>query len=92
MSKLGQRLLHSAAQAEAISRGEHVPGAVIHTPVDVAAIRVRLGLTQEAFAERFGLLASPAQFTSAPAPAARKAHIVWAFLARSVGLSPPWRR
>jgi len=38
-----------------MARGESVPGAVVHVPPDVRAIRARLKLTQPAFAERFGL-------------------------------------
>lgn len=38
-----------------MARGETVPGAVLHMPPDVRAIRGRLKLTQPAFARRFGL-------------------------------------
>lgn len=38
-----------------MARGEPVPGAVLHAPPDVRAIRARLKLTQPAFAKRFGL-------------------------------------
>lgn len=38
-----------------MARGEAVPGAILHMPPDVRAIRGRLKLTQPAFARRFGL-------------------------------------
>lgn len=49
------RIAEGLAQAAAIARGEAVPGAVVHEPPDVRALRARLGLTQPAFAARFGL-------------------------------------
>ncbi|MBR0663274.1 helix-turn-helix domain-containing protein [Roseomonas hellenica] len=55
MTKVGHRMLTGAREALAIARGEHVPGAVVHTPVDVKALRARLGLTQPEFAERYGV-------------------------------------
>ena len=55
MSRLGGRLIKAAEEAAAIARGEDVPGAILHTPPDVRAIRARLNLTQPAFAKRFGL-------------------------------------
>jgi len=55
MSRVGSRLIRAAQEAAAMARGEAVPGAVIHTPPDVRAIRRRLKLTQPAFARRFGL-------------------------------------
>lgn len=55
MSRVGSRLIQAAQEAAAMARGEAVPGAVIHTPPDVRAIRSRLKLTQPAFARRFGL-------------------------------------
>jgi putative transcriptional regulator len=55
MSRVGSRLIQAAQEAAAMSRGEPVPGAVVHTPPDVRAIRTRLKLTQPAFARRFGL-------------------------------------
>ncbi len=54
MSKLGQRMLHSVEQAIAFANGEE-NGCVPHTFPDVKAIRTNLGLTQPAFAARFGL-------------------------------------
>lgn len=56
MTKAGQRILKSARQALAHAKGEGDGGFVIHVPemVDVKAIRSRLGLTQEQFAQRFG--------------------------------------
>ncbi|WP_336488307.1 helix-turn-helix domain-containing protein [Methylobacterium nigriterrae] len=59
MSKLGERLLRSAKQARAIARGEMEPARVFTPPtVDVAAVRKKTGLSQQRFAQRFGL--SPA--------------------------------
>lgn len=52
----GKELIESAQEALRIARGEVAPAA-IHTPetVDVAAIRKRQGLSQTAFAARYGL-------------------------------------
>ena len=50
MSKLGQRLLASAQEALGTDNG-----AILHEFPDVKAIRTGLGLSQSAFAERFGL-------------------------------------
>ena len=58
MSKAGSRILASARQALAYATGEadarqygvHVPEAL-----DVRAIRQKLGLSQEAFAQHFGV-------------------------------------
>ena len=77
MSKAGSRILHSVRSARAYARGEVSEGFVAHVPegVDVKAIPERLGLSQGAFAERFGL--SPAairdweQHRRQPDPAAR---------------------
>jgi putative transcriptional regulator len=55
MSRVGSRLIQAAQEAAAMARGEAVPGAAVHTPPDVRAIRTRLKLTQPAFARRFGL-------------------------------------
>lgn len=55
MSRVGSRLIQAAQEAAAMARGETVPGAVVHVPPDVRAIRARLKLTQPAFAKRFGL-------------------------------------
>ena len=55
MSRVGSRLIQAAQEAAAMARGEVVPGAVVHVPPDVRAIRARLKLTQPAFAKRFGL-------------------------------------
>ncbi|MEM7645072.1 MAG: NadS family protein [Pseudomonadota bacterium] len=55
----GKELVQSAEEALAIAKGEAEPARAF-TPetVDVAAIRTRQGLSQRAFAERYGL--SPA--------------------------------
>lgn len=55
MSRAGSRLIQAAQEAAAMARGEVVPGAVMHVPPDVRAIRARLKLSQPAFAKRFGL-------------------------------------
>lgn len=55
MSRVGSRMIEAAKEAAAMARGEVVPGAVLHTPPDVRALRARLKLTQPAFAKRFGL-------------------------------------
>jgi putative transcriptional regulator len=55
MSRVGKMLIQAAEEAAAMARGETVPGAVLHVPPDVRAIRARLGLSQAAFAARFGL-------------------------------------
>lgn len=56
MTRLGERLITSAKQARAIARGEAPPArAVDPAPIDVAGIRKRTGLSQEKFAQRFGL-------------------------------------
>ncbi len=77
MSSAGSRILGSVRAARAYARGEVTKGFVAHVPdcVDVKAIRETLGLSQVAFAERFGL--SPAairdweQHRRQPDPAAR---------------------
>jgi putative transcriptional regulator len=56
MSTAGSRILGSARRARAYARGEEAEGFIAHVPedVDVKAIRTKLGLSQEAFALRFG--------------------------------------
>ena len=60
MSKAGSRILRSARNARAYARGEVTDGFVAHIPetVDVRAIRVATGLSQDAFAMRFGFSAA----------------------------------
>ena len=55
MSKAGESILRGARQALAYAKGER-DGFIAHVPevLDVKAIRSRLGLTQAAFAARFG--------------------------------------
>ncbi len=55
MSSSGQSILRGARQALAYAKGER-DGFIAHVPevLDVKAIRSRLGLTQAAFAARFG--------------------------------------
>jgi putative transcriptional regulator len=59
MSKFGEALVGSAREALAIAEGKADPARVV-SPArpDIAAIRKRLGLSQERFAKKFGL--SPA--------------------------------
>lgn len=56
MSKAGSRILNSVRAARAFARGDSDGGFVVHVPdnVDVRGIRADLGLSQEAFAKRFG--------------------------------------
>lgn len=59
MTALGKELLQSATEALAIAKGEARPTKTYSfTTPDAAAIRKRLGLSQAAFAKRYGL--SPA--------------------------------
>jgi putative transcriptional regulator len=60
MSNAGNRILRSVRNARAYARGEVTDGFVAHVPedVDVKAIRTQLGLSQEAFALRFGFSAA----------------------------------
>lgn len=55
----GSELIQSATEALAIAKGEAAPAAVyVPETVDVAAIRRKQGLSQAAFAARFGLAES----------------------------------
>lgn len=58
MSEVGDRIIEAMEEALADARGETtaVRRRTVQIPhdVDVKAIRTRLGLTQRAFAERFG--------------------------------------
>jgi putative transcriptional regulator len=59
MTKFGQELIESANEALAIARGAAKPArTIVVQPIDVAAIRKRLGLSQDAFAQKFGLSAA----------------------------------
>ena len=59
MTKFGKELVESATEALAIAQGEVKPAHTITVEtVDVAAIRKRLGLSQDAFAKKFGLSAA----------------------------------
>jgi len=52
----GKELIQSAEEALAIAKDEAEPtGVFVPEPVDVAAIRKKLRLSQAAFAERYGL-------------------------------------
>jgi len=58
MSKLGKRLIKAADEALAIARGEADPNTYrVHVPtrVNVHAIRQKQGLSQSAFAARYGI-------------------------------------
>lgn len=55
MSTFGEDLLRSAHEALTIAKGEAEPGRAFVPPsVDVAAIRKRIGLSQDGFARRYG--------------------------------------
>ncbi|AMJ59167.1 helix-turn-helix domain-containing protein [Bosea sp. PAMC 26642] len=59
MATFGQDLIESASEALAMARGEKKPARTIAVEiVDVVAIRKRLGLSQDAFARKFGLSAA----------------------------------
>lgn len=59
MATFGQDLIESANEALAIARGEkRAARTIMVEDVDVAAIRKRLGLSQEVFARKFGLSAA----------------------------------
>jgi putative transcriptional regulator len=52
MSKLGKRMIESARKTRL--RLEAGKGLKLHVPLDVAAIRTRLGMTQDEFARHYG--------------------------------------
>jgi putative transcriptional regulator len=54
MTKLGSRMIQSVQEALDYAAGA-TEGFVVHNPVDVKALRAKLGLTQPEFAARFGL-------------------------------------
>ena len=60
MSRAGERILSSARQALAFARGETTEGFIVHVPkqVDVKDIRQKTGLSQDAFARKFGFTAA----------------------------------
>lgn len=61
MSKAGSRILQGAREALDYARGEADAAAFrVHVPadVDVRAIRRKLGLSQDTFAQRYGLTAA----------------------------------
>jgi putative transcriptional regulator len=51
---IGQRAIASAEEALAHFNGETVPKLQVQEPVDVAALRKRMALSQSEFASRFG--------------------------------------
>jgi putative transcriptional regulator len=55
MSKAGSRLINSAKQAAAIARGDAEPARLyVPAEIDVKAIRLRVGASQDDFASEFG--------------------------------------
>ena len=56
MSQAGSRILLGARQARAFAEGKSTEGFIVHVPkhVDVKEVRQKTGLSQEAFARRFG--------------------------------------
>lgn len=55
MTTFGSDLIQSAKEAVAIARGEMAPARIyVPSSIDVRAIRKRYGLSQAAFADRFG--------------------------------------
>lgn len=59
MKTFGRELIESAEEALAIAEGRAEPARVVDVAqIDVAAIRRRLGLSQDKFARRFGLVPS----------------------------------
>ena len=81
MSRVGSRLLRSVREARAYARGETTEGFAVHVPeeVDVKAIRAKTGLSQEAFALRYGF--SPDQCgtgsSTGASPRRRPASYCW---------------
>ena len=78
MSKLGKKLIAAAHEGIAIARGEADPKTYrLHVPaeINVRKMRQKLGMTQEAFALRYGLTLARVrdweQNRSAPDGAAR---------------------
>ncbi len=77
MTNAGSRILRSVRSARAYARGEATEGFVAHVPedVDVRSIRLKLKLTQNGFALRFGFSPSAVrdweQRRRRPDPAAR---------------------
>jgi len=58
VTKLGQHLIRAAKEARAIAKGEADPASYrvcVPDRIDVKAIRAKLGLSQNAFAARFGI-------------------------------------
>ncbi len=57
MTKAGSRILEGVRQARSFVRGGDATGFAVHAApdTDVRAVRAKLGLSQEAFAARFGL-------------------------------------
>jgi putative transcriptional regulator len=57
MSRASERIMQGLREAAAHARGEKVPGLRLHVPrtIDVQAIRLKTGLSQEAFSSRIGV-------------------------------------
>jgi putative transcriptional regulator len=61
MSAVGKRLIQAAKEGRVIARGKADPSTYrIHVPpdLDVRAIRRKLGMSQDRFAQRFGFTAA----------------------------------
>lgn len=61
MNRFEQRLIKAAREAQAIARGNADPKSYrVHVPasVDVRAIRAKTGLSQDEFADRYGIRVS----------------------------------
>jgi putative transcriptional regulator len=56
MGRFGRELVHSAQEALSIAQGHLTPARIFDAQtIEVAAIRRKMGLSQEKFAMRFGL-------------------------------------
>ncbi len=56
MTKNAKRILKGLEEAAAFAKGKAADGYRVHVPeaVDVKAIRIKLGLSQKGFADRYG--------------------------------------
>ncbi|HEV8714015.1 MAG TPA: helix-turn-helix domain-containing protein [Candidatus Binatia bacterium] len=56
MTKAGESMLRGVKSALAFARGEKDHGCIVHIPeeIDVKAIREKVDMSQEEFAQRFG--------------------------------------
>ena len=60
MSRAGSSILQGAREARAFAEGRATEGFIVHVPktVDVKDIRQKTGLSQDAFARKFGFTAA----------------------------------